>query len=251
MKCKYCGAEISLEENICSYCGQPNEQALKHVRDMEHFKKRYERTEKDVVGRTKGFAAITARAVILTALIIATIIVYFISENAYSMPENARRKKALRAPDDYIKVLDGYLENGEYTAFSAYINYHNIPVYKDSFEKYSSISYLIDYYTYAVGTLEALIMHGDDESFYKWGLTSAAGRAANGIINFYEYADEENYRYPDDNEEYIAYFTDMKKNMDCFLMTYFDMDEAELEHFLSLSENRMSAYLEEAFLNED
>ena len=37
MKCKYCGYNISLEEEYCPHCGNKNEEAAKHIADMEQY----------------------------------------------------------------------------------------------------------------------------------------------------------------------------------------------------------------------
>ena len=62
MKCKHCGAEIGLEENYCRYCGQPNDQALRHTQDMTNYHRRYAATETAVVSRTKRYSQIILRA---------------------------------------------------------------------------------------------------------------------------------------------------------------------------------------------
>ena len=102
MKCKHCGAEIGLEENYCRYCGQPNDQALRHTQDMTNYHRRYAATETAVVSRTKRYSQIILRAALILVILIATIVMYLVAENAYSIPETIRRREANRNPKKTI-----------------------------------------------------------------------------------------------------------------------------------------------------
>lgn len=35
MKCKNCGAELTMLEKFCPNCGTPNEQSQQHIKDMD------------------------------------------------------------------------------------------------------------------------------------------------------------------------------------------------------------------------
>ena len=105
MKCKYCGAEVGLEENFCSYCGKPNDQALRHTMDMASYHRRYAATEAAVVKKSKRYSQIVLRAVLILIILIATIVMYAVTENAYSLPETMRRREAEKNPERSNFVL--------------------------------------------------------------------------------------------------------------------------------------------------
>lgn len=48
MKCKNCGGEVRLEDLHCPYCGSPNEEAMRHARDMQHYRKEFQQTSSQV-----------------------------------------------------------------------------------------------------------------------------------------------------------------------------------------------------------
>ena len=75
MKCKYCGAEIGLEENFCQYCGRPNEQAARHSRDMASYHRRFAATEATVVNKTNRYRQIVLRIGLIFILMILTLVI--------------------------------------------------------------------------------------------------------------------------------------------------------------------------------
>ena len=52
------------------------------------------------------------------------------------------------------------------------------------------------------------------------------------------------------DEKYRAYFADMEKELRMVLLTYFDLDEEELEELLSLSRAQKAVRLEEILRHE-
>ena len=120
MKCPYCGAEVGLEETVCSYCGRPNEQALRHQQDMAEYRLRYRETEAAVSRKTKHYSQIVPRVMVLLVLIIGCVITGVISESAYSMPDQSRHRAAMRNAEKTRAVLNTYLDQGDYISFSSY-----------------------------------------------------------------------------------------------------------------------------------
>lgn len=55
MKCKNCGAELTMLEKFCPNCGTPNEQSQQHIKDMEHYEHEFSDTQKEVVRNSKWF----------------------------------------------------------------------------------------------------------------------------------------------------------------------------------------------------
>ena len=248
MKCSKCGGEISLEDKVCPFCGNVNKDAVEHIRAMEEYKKRYKVTEEEVTRKTKRFASVAVKAVILALLLVGIGIMMFIYSRAYSFPEKARRREALRHPDKCRAKMTEYLENGDYSGFSSYIAYNSIPVYEDKFEDFKDLKFCADYYLDTIGSIEKIVMHGDDEKWLKWDASNDAGRCSRFIGEFYETV--ENRREREENESNLKYYDDMKADVDAALSVYLGMDEKTLEEFIAMTENKRSAYLEEVILGE-
>ena len=246
MKCKYCGAEVGLEENFCSYCGKPNEQALRHTQDMASYHRRYAATEAAVINKTKRFSQIILRAVLILIILIATIVMYVVTENAYSIPETMRRREAEKNPERTIAALDGYLEKRDYLGFSTYMEYNGIRTFRTDFEAYSCVSICADYYKDFVLRMERLFLHTDQEDWLKYSASSDIRWLCQSLDEFlYEY---DRAQQREESERFLSFIEDMRQTMTGMLRVYLGIGEEEFEEFLALSENRKAAYVEEVLL---
>lgn len=54
MKCKNCGAELTMLEKFCPNCGTPNEQSQQHIKDMEHYEHEFSDTQKKLSVTVNG-----------------------------------------------------------------------------------------------------------------------------------------------------------------------------------------------------
>ncbi len=248
MKCRHCGAEVGLEEKFCSYCGQPNDQAVRHSRDMASYHRRYAATEAAVVSKAGRYSQIIRRAVLIVAILIVTIVMYLVTENAYSIPEALRRREAERNPAHTISVLDTYLENRDYRGFASYMSYNGIRTYGTAFEAYSVLYPCADYYGDFILRMESLFLWTDREAWLKYYASSDIRWLCESLENFlYEY---ERAQRNEESKLYLTYMEDMRQTMLGMLHVYLGIEEAELEEFLSLSENRKAAFIEEVLLHE-
>ena len=247
MKCKHCGAEIGLEENYCRYCGQPNDQALRHTQDMTNFHRRYAATETAVVSRTKRYSQIILRAALILVILIATIVMYLVAENAYSIPETIRRREANRNPEKTIAAMDSYLENRDYRAFASYLNYNAIRLYGTDFEDYSKLAYCAEYYGDFVLRLEKLFLHTDREAWLQYSASSDIRWLCQSLEDFLD--EYERVKRTGESEPFLSYIEDMRDTMMGMLRVYLGIDEQKLEEFFTYSENRKAAYVEEVLLH--
>ena len=247
MKCKYCGAEVGLEEKFCSYCGQPNDQAIRHFQDMAHYHRRYAATEAAVVSKTNRYSQVILRAVLILVMLIATVVMAVVTENAYSLPEAMRSREAEKHPEQTCAVLDAYLESGNYRGFSSYISYNGIRTYGTVFEKYTNVSWCADAYARFVLRMEELFLQADREAWLKYSASSDIRWLCESLDDFFD--DYESAQRNEESELYLRYIEDMKKTMGNMLHVYLGIDEQELAEFLALSENRKAVYVEEVLLN--
>ena len=247
MKCKYCGGEVGLEEKYCTYCGRPNEQALRHSQDMASYRRRYAETEAAVVNKTDRYRRIVLRAVLILLLLIASVAMYVVTENAYSIPETMRRRAAEKDPEHTISELDSYLEKGDYSGFSSYMTYYGIRTYGTAFERYSRLNWCAQYYSDFVLRMERLFLYGDRDDWIRYNASSdirALCQSLEYFLDEYERAERDV-----ESELYRAYIEDMRQQMTEMLDVYLGIDGSELDGFLTLSDNRKAAAIEEVLLD--
>ena len=94
MKCKNCGAELTMLEKFCPNCGTPNEQSQQHIKDMEHYEHEFSDTQKEVVRNSKWFIKYIAP---VTSLVIAGIAAVIVTIQAnhlwgYNLAEQKQKK---------------------------------------------------------------------------------------------------------------------------------------------------------------
>ena len=247
MKCKYCGGEVGLEEKYCTYCGRPNEQALRHSQDMASYRRRFAATEADVVNKTERYRRIVLRAVLILLLLIATVAMYVVTENAYSIPETTRRRAAEKNPERTISELDSYLEKGDYSGFSSYMEYHGIRTYGTACERYSHVNWCAQQYSDFVLRMERLFLYGDREDWLKYSASGdirALCQSLEYFLDDYKQAERDA-----ETDRYMVYIEDMRQEITEMLHVYLGIDESELDGFLALSDNRKAAAIEGVLLD--
>ena len=247
MKCKYCGGEVGLEENFCTYCGRPNDQAVRHTQDMVNFRRRFAATEAVVVNKTRRNTQIVLRAVLILLLLIASAVMYTVTQNALFIPESMRRRAAERDSEHTISTLDGYLEEGDYRSFASYIDYHGIRTYGTAFEDYSDLYWCAEYYGDFVLRMERLFLHTDQEDWAKNSASSDIRSLCQSLESFLQ--DYEMVQRSTDTELHLDHIETMRQNMMDMLHVYLGIDESELDTFLALSDNRKAAAIEEVLFD--
>ncbi|MBQ9661816.1 MAG: hypothetical protein IJV40_01550 [Oscillospiraceae bacterium] len=246
MKCPYCGGEVGLEERLCPYCGRPNEQAQRHHQDMAHYKMRYAATEADVAGKAESYARAVPRIVAIVLMLIASIAMWVIAANLYSYPENTRRRAAEKNPQPVIETLEGYLAERNYMSFASYFDYYDLRTYDTPFEAYSDLRWCADCYQAFMVETESLFLHTDREKWVRYSASSDIQRLCRELNEFLEYADRAEKEC--ENETHLACVKDMRSDVDNVLRLYLGLGEDEMENFLTLSETRKAAWVEEVLL---
>ena len=242
MKCKYCGGEVGLEESVCPYCGKPNDQAVRHHREMASFRRRYAETEAAVVGKADHYARIVPRLLIILLLLITAVVTYAISENTYGYPEALRRSRAERNPQPIMETLDKCLEDRDYIAFSSWLTYHSIRCYNGPFEGYEDLQWTAEYYKDFVLAAECVFLHGELDEWEKENTGYELRRLCQNLERFLE--TEERALRNVEKEEHREALENMSSDVMEMMRVFFGLDGEKLEEFLTFSEARKTAYLE-------
>ena len=114
MKCKHCGANISLEDEKCPFCGQPNEIAAGHARDMKRYQQEFTRTKDRVLGRMHQWGATTQQAMILGILIFLNLAVLLAKVASDDVGYWLQKMEVKIHEDAYYQQMADYEAEGEY-----------------------------------------------------------------------------------------------------------------------------------------
>ncbi|MCR5674614.1 MAG: zinc ribbon domain-containing protein [Lachnospiraceae bacterium] len=129
MKCKTCGSNLGIEDEVCPYCGRINEQAAGHREEMQQVRDEYERTRDDVKVRSRSAGRIGRLAVIgAMLLVIAVLEISVVRNSDVEIREKTKTDRIAREVDrnrDAIaETLRELEKNRAYLAMDCYmLNY--------------------------------------------------------------------------------------------------------------------------------
>mgnify|MGYP007081514319 FL=1 len=135
MKCEYCGGSLSLEDEYCPHCGQPNKHAKQHIKDMRRFQGEFEDTRNYVYEKTKTYTEMTVRVIIIAVLIILIVVTSIARVRSWKIVDSLREGSAAMHYAGYSKVMDQYLVEEDYVDFYQYCLEKNIRYYKGAYEE--------------------------------------------------------------------------------------------------------------------
>ena len=245
MKCRNCGAEIGLLDKTCPHCGSVNEESARHQAEMKGYRDRSEKTKGKLRERIAGNAALVVSAVILVLLIIGISVAVYVKEEAFLFSHWAKRRESLKKSEEYTEKLITFLDEGDYTGFVEYKEFHVIPEYEPEYQDFEKLWDLAQEYARAMNSIEAAVLFGEDAPRY--GMDSYVSDCRRNIASFYyEYGRMES----EPEYKYQKYMTDMKEQVDTALLIYLGLSDQAREEYLAASMNWQKAYLEEVLLGE-
>lgn len=246
MKCTSCGAEIGLTAEKCPFCGRPVTETAEYRSDLNAYKEKSEKTKRKLAGIIAGNIPLVISAVVLLLLLIATGIAFYVKENAYRFRSDAMRRESVNNYDGYSAQIQKYLEDGDYTAFASFMEYHNIAEWEAPYDELDLLWDLASDYNSLVSEVESSVMFGPEAEKYHPEQDVSDCRRAIG-----EFYHEYGYKQPEiETDPYGTYIDDMKAKADIILKVYLGMDDKAREAYLASSDIEQEAYLEGVLINE-
>lgn len=242
MKCKYCGADVRLDDHFCPNCGRPVEQAIRHQKEMEQYEKEFEKTRRQAMDRISvsgGFGtAVGIRLAVIVALIVA-LVAMGVNLNSYSLNERREKRAAARNHDAYVEQIEKYLEDKDYAELAAFCDKHRLD-YNDDFEEYRRIIYGADSFLSVYrGLLDAAFCTQDTRSMYN------AENLSKNVNNFYELTQQE-LSYSKNPERTKQIYAEMEEEMLLLLRRYLGLSKEDTDSMKELSKSKRTVMIEEA-----
>lgn len=222
---------MSLEEKTCPHCGRLSEEAMQHAADMERYQDHFEETRKDVYGVAKRFSGITARAVIIAALMLAIFVVFLIDDNVWDIRRWFVTMNSNVHVEEYSSQMDRYLEEENYTAFRYFCKNHYIDGYNDNYQDYQPLIQAASAYEVVYSSINSLIMAEDERTAGSYISNIEWGYA------WFERSKDEGY-YNDENirEKSLSVMNQMEAKLKVLLRAYLGFTAEEAEEFGELNQ---------------
>lgn len=242
MKCKYCGGNLGLEDELCPYCGRVNELAHQHVQDMKQYSGEFAETKKDVYKTTRRFSGVAVRMIILTALIIAIAVMFFLTCNAYSLARDAKERDAKRNADVYIQKLDEMLVTGDYRGVANFAEAHCINFWIQEYDSYEQIIDAAKMYTRAVQYL----MNSQIGDSYTQPLYEV-GYFASALSDFYLAIESDRYGEKIDQKKTDLAIADMRENLNALMKAYLGLTDEEIKKQETMTVARRTVFFQDKY----
>lgn len=245
MKCEFCGGNLSLEDKYCPHCGQINKHSQEHIREMGHFRKRFESTQDRVYGVTHAYTQLTVRIALICILIVLIILAVMLGTNAYSVMRDIRERNSNRKFDEYSEVMDSYLEKGEFAEFHYFCESNQIDWFESPYEAYAPVISAARDYSYIVDGIADMVCKEAEEEWEPKFLGSV-------VFSFYDRLNPENWSWYEgaDCEKNRKALEKMVNQVEGLLITYCGLTREQAENLSELNEARITVLLEEAMANE-
>ena len=220
-----------MEGKFCPHCGRLNEEARQHAADMERYQGHFEETRKDVYGVASRFSGITARAVIIAALMLVIFIVYLIDDNVLDIRRWFLTRDANAHVEEYSLQMDRYLEEENYSAFKYFCNNHYIDGFMDEYQDYQPLIQAANVYEVVYSSINSLVTARDERtagsyiSNIEWGYAWFVRNKDTGY-----YADESI------REKRISVRNQMEAKLKVLLRAYLGFTAEEAEEFGELNQ---------------
>lgn len=241
MKCKYCGANLKIEDENCPYCGKPNPDAQKHRKDMKHYGREFQKTKQDVYTSVQKFTRWSVKSIILAVLIVLSVMMILLATNSYGLIRFVERWKIDSNADYYKQQLQQMEESGDFLEMAYYYSENNL-VYGDKMEEYKRVCRVAANYSYSYQALMKLI--GPEDEYEN--RTRMMENLSGNLEQFYRSTIKQEY---DDDQEFLEVHTAamerMKGEMGILLKAYVHLTDEDLKTFPTLSEARKQVLMEE------
>lgn len=127
MKCKWCGAAVSLNDEFCPYCGALNEPARKHIEDMKKFSADYSATKSEVLGNVEKQSGKHRKIIIIVILVLLNVLVLIGSLTMDDVRYYFQDMKIQAKAGEYSGKMAEFEQEEDFRAMSEY--YLNLNLY--------------------------------------------------------------------------------------------------------------------------
>lgn len=226
MKCKSCGAAISLEDQFCSHCGAANEEAKKHLKDMEHYNNEFDQTRTEVITKTKRWTDFTLSIAVISVLLLLNAVALLMHSKSYVISDFIENIVLISNKNEHLEKLDNYEKNEEYYELAAYETYYSLYLC-DVFDDYDAVMDACDAYTSIYNSIMDL-QNKDGLAIYT--IDSQLSSISFELSNLYRISPETPYKYKESafSDIHTASLEKIRLKVENLITYYCNLTEEEI-----------------------
>lgn len=246
MKCEYCGGNLSIEDIKCPHCDAPNPFYEAHRRDMNRFKRDYEKTRDEVVSSNKRYTRKAAIATIITVLLLLCIVAIIINANMWEINYEREVRFHKKHQADYVKQMAQYEADKDYLAMAAIMAncYYYVP--GSDMEEYTDVGLAAEKYASILKQIGLCI---DGSSFYT--ASELAKNLASRLNELYECRERYESRLNETSrykENHLQTIDDIIEETYLLMNVYLGIDYDVLYELPELTAAKRQVVIEEAIM---
>ena len=237
MKCPSCGSPMGLENKYCPYCGEPNQFAIEHQRDMDRFEVEYQNTQNRVFKRTEVLRRHGGNLIVMVLVLLALIVALVMNFKAWDIGYSIREQKAAANKEKDAAVIQDLLENGEYGKFKGYYDTNDVGSFSD--DDYWAVYRVAQSYTRLMENVSSI----KNPSSYSGNLSIEY--AAEELLSIFDAEKEYNYKDEYLAEDKMVYIRDMQERAALIAKTYFGLTDEAIQDIPNMSKAKLASLIEE------
>ena len=243
MKCPNCGANLTIDDEVCSFCGIESPFAEKHREEMKHFTTDFNRTKSQVLEKTQTHSRFVAKIMLIAIMVVLNLVMWITAANSYEVEEFVLKRRINNNYTEYKAELDKLEEEQNYTGFYVFY-YENRLYYSDSFKEYRAAYNVANNYEMLYNYIMELVTENSENSYYK--PEQRVEMIAQQIDYLYKYSSPSEYadmtQYSEKHQEFMDAAVEQ---MEDIIQVYLNIPGEEMAEFRDLSTARKQIMIEE------
>lgn len=243
MKCPNCGANLTIDDEVCSFCGVESPFAEKHREEMKHFTRDFNRTKSQVLEKTQSHSKFVAKITLIAVMIVLNLVVWMLAADGYEVERFVINRRISADYQVHKAELDKLEEERNFTGFYVYY-YENHLYYSDLFEEYRAAYNVANNYEVVYNYIMELITENNEDSYYTD--ERKVEMLAQQIEYLYKYSKPGEYsdmtQYSQKHQEFMDAAMEQTEEL---IQTYLNIPKEKIEEFRELSTARRQIMMEE------
>ncbi|MDD6798391.1 MAG: zinc ribbon domain-containing protein [Clostridia bacterium] len=227
MRCKNCGAPLDLNTRFCPNCGSQNEQAIKHISDMEKYGRQFNQTRHQVVSNSKWFVKYITP---LTTLAISAIILALAwtlngMDIGYDISRNHIKSYNKSHSEEIAANMKNLIDNNQYqAAYQAhnYLEWNIVPYGDRSWDAFYSVQWRYN------DLRKSITAAFDPAMSDTYNAEEAISKAAADIEEIERQLQRLGSSYSQTSEESLECINSIEKEMHLFLKAYCNFTDEDI-----------------------
>ncbi len=243
MKCPNCGANLTIDDEICSFCGVENPFAEKHREEMRHFTSDFNRTKSQVLEKTQSHSRFVAKVMLIAVMIVLNLLIWITAADSYEVERFVINRRISSNYQIHKAELDRFEEERNFIGFYVYY-YENRLYNSDLFDEYQAAYNVVTNYEVVYNYMMELVTEDHTDSYYT--PERRVEMLAQQLEYLYKYSKPGEYSdMTQYSQKHQAFMDDAVEQTETLIQTYLNIPEDRIEEFRELSTARKQIMIEE------